>query len=390
MNSQFKNSRFGTLLYVFLIAIVALVTILIFWYMLFGYKIGTYSEDTLLGSVYLGGLHQEEVNEKIEDKYVDWLHDDSIVYELTYQGYNYEFRRDLFSFNIDLSMARLIDGETNELVVEYQQNGNDRENTIQEIQELPFLADVIDNVDIETLVNDILIDAGLMKTYSSKKVEDYLKNETASDVVINEYTFELPGSYNGTSLINSLEEQYGNTTIVIDENQLFDFITELSEGMSVADMSVLSKGVIGVLLESNFNLHEVHYDYVVDPQLYDLEDFVLAGRNVKVENDKSFSFHNPNDSAYKLVVNYNEADNELTVQLVGLPFVNTYIADPVEIPVPFTVKYSIYVDPSPGEDGLLVLVEREVYDINGEFVSSKEIKFEYYPPKPQYTNNSES
>ena len=165
MNSQFRNSNFGSVLYIGIIIIIALGLVIISWYMFAGYKIGTYSEDTILGSVYIGGLREEEIDERVYDREDRWKEDETIVFELTYQGYSYEFDRDLFFFNLPLSMTILKDGETNKLIAQYQdtETSNDRVDVIEEIQELDFLAHVEGNIDYETLVTDILNDAGLMK-----------------------------------------------------------------------------------------------------------------------------------------------------------------------------------------------------------------------------------
>jgi len=150
--------------------------------MAFGYRLGTYSENTVIGSVYLGGLQEDELERKVNQKIDIWLDDPTIVFELTYQGYSYEFDRNLIVFDIDGSQDNLVQGKTNELIAEYQMNEtrDDYQNVSDEISDLPFLQGIIDNVNIDAIINDILDDAGLMKTFSSKHVEDYLIDQESS------------------------------------------------------------------------------------------------------------------------------------------------------------------------------------------------------------------
>ena len=46
-----------------IVIIIGAASIFIFWYMFNGFKAGTYTENTLLGSVYLEGLDESEVAE---------------------------------------------------------------------------------------------------------------------------------------------------------------------------------------------------------------------------------------------------------------------------------------------------------------------------------------
>ena len=87
MNSQFKNSNLGFIIYAALIGIIAAATFFMIWYMLIGYKIGTYQPDTRLGSVYIGGLRENEIFERINNKVDDWYEDEYVLFEIKYQDY---------------------------------------------------------------------------------------------------------------------------------------------------------------------------------------------------------------------------------------------------------------------------------------------------------------
>ena len=88
MNSQFKNSSLGTYIYAFLILIMTAAVVFIFWYMYSGYKMGTYAENTVLGSVYVGGLREDDVDPLMNTRIDRWLGDETVLFEATYQGYS--------------------------------------------------------------------------------------------------------------------------------------------------------------------------------------------------------------------------------------------------------------------------------------------------------------
>lgn len=385
MNSSFRNSNLGFLLYALIIFMISTVLVLITWYMLIGYRNGTFSENTIIGSVYLGGLREEDVDAKVNERVDIWLDDPTIVFELTYQGYTYEFDRTLFDFDVQLSKDILVDGTHNELIVKYQtsSDGNDRNDRLMvhnEIYNLPYLEEVKDNIDIETLINDVLSDAGYMKTFSSKAVEEYLIVPEDSYVVLDSIIVELSDGMHAVNILSGIEDVYGDHYIDLDSNELFDIQVQLGSELTDQILTILSRGMLKLAHETNFNIHDVNYipKYTTDGHTADTFYF---GYNTYIDrdNDYTFSLYNPNNSIYSYLIEDN-GDDTLTISLVGLPFVNTItVPDPiVKEPIPFVVyeqDEGPYVD---GQLGYVVSVVRTITDIDGFVVSEKEIVFEFY------------
>lgn len=386
MNSQFKNSSFGSILYIGIIVIIALGLIIISWYMFAGYKIGTYSEDTILGSVYLGGLREEDIDERVYERIDLWSNDETVMFELTYQGYTYEFDRDLFDFNLELSKEILKDGETNELIAQYQDTGTDRADTIQEIKDLPYLLDVAENIDIEKLVNDILDDAGLMKTYSSKAVEDYLVDISLSQEDISSIFFHVPDGVDVDLMIQSIVTVYGDEYIVISKRELFDIVEKLGDNLNDAEMTIISSAMLELTLSTNFSIHEVHYrPYISSP--YTITDYPFFGRNtsVNVVVNKSFSIYNPNDSDYMFRLEKVSGDTA-EISLVGLPFVDTIEITRNKTQISFITQYTDNDGLiQNGSNGVIVVVDRTITNIYDVEIYKKDIIFEFYPPVTKIT-----
>jgi hypothetical protein len=381
MNSQFRNSNIGSIIYIGIIIIIALGLIIISWYMLAGYRIGTYSEDTILGSVYLGGLREDDITLKVNQRTDRWVQDETIVYELTYQGYSYEFDRNLFFFNLELSKEFLRDGETNELIAEYQQDSSDRVDTINEIYNLPFLADIKDNIDYDTLVSDILEDAGFLRTYSSKAIEDYLIDPTLAIEDISSIEFHIPEGINVDTFVQSVTQEYGEEYITIESKVLFDMIEELGDSLNDVEMTILSSAMLELSLATNFSIHETHYVPFIDAE-YTVDDYPYFGRNTAVNKivGNSFSIYNPNTSDYKFKLEKVDEDTA-RLTLVGINFVDTIVAEKEMTEIDFITQYTDNDDLlQEGSNGMIVVVYRTITNLYGEEIYNKEILFEFYPP----------
>lgn len=382
MNNQFRNSNFGSILYISIIVMVALGMIIITWYMLVGFRTGTFAEDTILGSVYMGGVPKEELEQRVYDRIEDWKEDETVVFELTYQGYTYEFDRELFFFDIPLSKSYLQEGETNDLIVYYQDTGTDRQDTINEIKSLPFLIDVKENINYDDLLADIMDDAGLLKTYSSKAIESYLVDPDLNVEELGSVEFHIPEGFTVDLMIESIQAIYGDEYIDVNSKELFDVVESLSNELSGTEMNILSSAMLKLIWSTNFSIHEVHYDPLI-PAGYDLETYPDFGSNAEIDTGVgySFSFYNPNDSKYSFKV---EAVNENSARLtlLGLPFVNTITYEVVESDIPYITQTTDYDDDiQTGREGKIVIIHRVITDINENIINEKDIIFEFYPPK---------
>jgi hypothetical protein len=353
-----------------------------------GYKIGTYSEDTILGSVYLGGLREDDIDERVYNREDEWKGDESIVFELTYQGYSYEFDRNLFYFNLELSKDFLKDGQTNELIAQYQdtEDSSDRTIVLDEISNLPFLAHVKDNVDFDQLVTDILDDAGLMKTFSSKDVEDYLIDESLSVVDISSIEISIPDGVDVDLMITGIQGVYGDEYIDLNSKELFDIIEQLGANLNDSEMTILSSAMLELALETNFSIHEVHSKTDIGKDI-DFNDYELFGRNTQVNKvvEHSFSLYNPNESTYMFKVEKVDSDTA-RLTLVGLPFVDIIVATKTQTSIEYISQFTDNDELlQVGRDGMIVVVSRVITNVDEEVIYDREIIFEFYPPVTEIT-----
>ena len=353
-------------------------TIFVIWYMTAGYKLGTYAPDTRLGSVYIAGLTEEEVTPRLYEKIDYWYNDETILFELEYQGYKYEFDRNLFYFDIDESLHLINDGQINTISIYYQ--GTDRESVVSAISSLEFLNGVIDNVDLEALINDILVDASLMKSFSIKNIEDYLIAPEISVEELSTTNLIVPEGVELDEVVASVLEKYPDGKIIVEKESLFDILEIFGDNMNDAEMTVLASGMLSLILETNFIVNEVHYKPTIEFEQYTLENYPYYARNTHIAEviNESFSFYNPNASEYYFMLN----DETGAMSLSGLPFEYDIVVEVNKTDLPYFTEGTLNVDYlQPGHEGVIVEVTRVIYDLEGNIVSpEKIILFEFYPP----------
>ncbi len=380
MNSQFKNSSLGFYLYATIIVFIAVASIVVFWYMITGYKLGTYPEDTILGSVYIGGLKEDDVKSKVESRIGRWLNDDTVVFELTYQGYSYEFDREIFFFDIDLSQKNLSKGETNILFANYQ--GTDRDTVLNDIDALPFLDGLQENIDMDLLITDILADAGLMKSYSSKNIEDYLIDIDLSSKSLERTILRVFDGIDVDDFITKINLVYPEGKIITKSKELFDIVDIFGDEMTDNEMSVLSTGIMDLLLATNFNINEVHYNPNFDHSLYTVNDYPYLSHNAKINRviNQGFSIYNPNDSDYIFTIEKVD-ETHVLITLTGLEFVDEISVSTIISPVSYITQATN--DPDilqNGYNGAIVEVTRLIVGVDGNVKYNSVIVFEFYPP----------
>jgi hypothetical protein len=360
-----------------------LATAFVVWYMAAGYRIGTYESGTRLGSVYIGGLTQEEVIPLMDERITYWYNDDTVVFQMKYQGYTYEFDRDLLLFDLQESTQKINQGEDNTLFVYFQ--SEDLDNIRSDIENLPYMQNVIDNVDLNSLFKEVLYDASMMKSFSSKNVEDFLIDKDLSTEVVRSVDFKVPEGVLIDNVINTINANFTDGKILIPSNQLFDVIAILGDQLNDQELTMLSTAMLGTILETNFIINEVHYNPVIDFTTYTIDNYPYYGRNTEINRivDNSFNFYNPNVFEYYFTIEKTD-DYHGKVLLNGLPFEYDINVQVNKTEIPYIVQKTNKVDLlQEGYNGVIVEVNRVITDVYGNEVSDKNIVFEFYPPVAQ-------
>lgn len=381
MNSQFKNSNLGFVIYAALIAIITAATFFMLWYMLLGYKVGTYDADTRLGSVYIGGLREDQVFSRVDEKVDYWYNDDTILFEVKYQGYSYEIDRNVIFFNLDTKTYSIAAGETNELYVSIQLA--DQETIKEDIMNLPYTQEIKDNIDLQRLIMDILHDASLMKSYSGLNIEEYLVDSSLDETEIVSVPIDLPQGLTFTELNDKVNATFEDGKIVVPEKGLFDVIGTFGETMGDIEMNIMSTSMLKAIHQTNFIVNEVHYNPYIDFGRYTIASYPYYGNNTTINEviGYGFSFYNPNEVMYYFEL---EEDGEnVYLNLIGLPFEYDIEIEINDVYLDFTEQSTKDVTLlQEGHQGVIIEVVRTITDKYGVSEESL-IIYEFYPPIKQ-------
>lgn len=382
MASQFKNSNLGYYLYAAIVVIIGAASLFVFWYMVTGFNIGKYDENTIIGSVYIGGLTEEEAEDKVRGRIEDWLEDERVLFEARYQGYSYEFDRELIFFDIDSSLSDINDGSTNPLYVSYSETA--LAEIFQEFESEPWMEGLEDQFALELLINDILDDASGMKTFSSKQLNDYIIDEDGFRDVLYVGNLEVPDELQGqeldaTVLLAKLNTLYPEG-IVIEGKDYFSVLEGFDDTFTRSELSFISSLFLEVIPHMPFTIHEREYFVDQTSDIYDINTYPFFGRNAIVQRtyDIDFSFENNTHCAF--YIEFETAGNFFNITVSGAPMIN-------EISVEREIIYYDYDtrttnDPNQvrsGTDGVIVMINRTITDIFDTVIEEDLVIYEYYP-----------
>lgn len=384
MFRQFRNSNIGYYLYSALVLLIGAASIFAFWFMITGFNLGVYSENTFIGSVYIGGLDEREAEQKLRDRINAWYDDEEIIFEAVYHGYTYEFDRNEITFDVEESMDNIRDGRASELIVFFPEDL--RPAILDEIRRTPFMneieARVADPFDLELLLDDMLASAANMDLFARRRFEDYVYPETESVFfgVVNTSTRTPDASLHPTvdvlALHDKLLEHFEDGSFHINPRSRLSMLETMPESLSRQELSYVSSLLMDLIFATPFDFKYTQSPIHPDDEFY-------YGRNVQVRRlaDQDFAFENCMDAQF--TVTFSVANDALLFSLEGAPFLDdiTVTSPPEIILLPYgtiTVTNPEFV--RDGVNGRIVVRTRIINDLSGALVSEQEIINERYEP----------
>ncbi len=334
---------------------------------------GTFGDGTKIGPVDVSGLEKSEAEMKLADAAADW--DESAGFSLELQPEVRPFT-EAVSIDVEASIKSAQHGKSNRPVVILQ------EKSIEQTAASLNAGNEAFHYNLAKLREQIVEDAALLKsgtyTYNLLSYIDMEKTEkqVVSSATISGLAAEMPflNEYMktgekvtippGSSF--SVLETYGNKGEPGGKDQYLSTIS-----------SVLYRAVAG----TNFQVTERHISDTAP-------DGSLLGYEAKIIPDQlDFVIFNPNSVPYDITFELSEDD--LTVDITGIPFVFRYEARQGEKKVygPKTITHysslltngekKVVREGSEGYTIQLLRIERKP---SGEMVSEEVLDEDYYPP----------
>ncbi|MFP4287332.1 MAG: hypothetical protein ACLFRI_06485 [Candidatus Izemoplasmataceae bacterium] len=378
MASQFRNSNLGYYLYSAVVILIGAASIFVFWFMIAGFNLGRYPENTFIGSVYIGGLTEDEAEEKLRNRIEDWLNDERVVFEVNYQGYEYELDRELLFYDISRSMNNIEPGQTNVLFVSFDDSV--RSQILFELEQQAFMSGLQDQFDLETLLDDFISDGARMRTFSSKNLNRYILIEDNLYDIIYETNVETPSSVSASTLNDKLLTLYPSGELTIDSRSSFSVLEAFDETFTNDELSFLSTVLIDVVSHSHMTLFEYNYLPQV-PNEFTIDNYPYFGRNVLVHRSQGLDFSFENNALESFTIEFEQSGDFITARLIGAPLLNEITVDRnytyIDYPTQTTQNPSLT---QPGVRGVIVEVTRTMHNLEGEIISQETIITEYYAP----------
>lgn len=330
-------------------------------------------EGTKIASVSVEGKTKNEAMKLLDERLTKWLDETTITLKYKEKEETLNLL-DCFNFDIETSVSKAKQSVSNPAVVKV----NSLDSALNNISKT-LLEDKL--LDMDKL-NSKLLEIAQMLTIGNYqiKLEDFLKDTSPiKSVAIQEATMDFGSS------IQEIEP-FLNKSIEIKGQSQFSFINFLKdehlESLSSSLLSKMATSIYEVILPTNFSIIERHISN-------ELPDYAELGFEAKVNPNKNIDlvFANPNETSY--TIEFIKKGNSVKTVLKGSELLNEYkiITSGQQTFKPRTIKqYNPLLNPSQievkaeGKEGLLIKVNREIYDENGMLVKKELISEDFYPP----------
>lgn len=369
-------------------------------------KITTYSSDTTIANISVGGLYYNEARSTLSQEAFNWQRTAKIT--LTYQKEAIaSVNPSIFSININRSIHELKDGQNNKLYVDI----------IQERYPNYFetlLADYVEKLqysqfDLERLQADLLRKVEKLNYMIEVDLgayiagyEDYRKSDES---IIKSITLPNLTQNEMQSFLQRFTNLVPEQMIILPGKSQFSLlaynqslIETHSYGFNDQELSLIGTGIYELILYTNFqNIHKHISDDVRKKADYAKDGFEVL---INTEAKKDFTFYNPNPMPYYIKIT--TINNQLTFELRGVPFLHEIeiIGHDEKSVIPAEYIYSVNKDQiepikivQAGVDGFRIIIWRKTTVIvnDEEKVYLDKIYEDIYNSKPHYVStNSEA
>lgn len=375
MFNAFKNSDLAYYLYMAFVIILGIGSLVIFYFMVTGFNIGVYNPNTIVGNVYIGGLNEEEARQKVNSSVTEWFNDEEISYEIGYQGYYLEIDREIFEVDVNASFSNISEGTRNPLSIEIS---DDDLNVLEdELLNQQFMDGLENTFSFGSVIESVLNDARELKQFSRHQLNQHLVDESFNNQVINHVS--VPGylDTNISTIISNLEAENPDRVFELNSHEIFSVLEQMPQTISSDGLNTIGAGLLDLILPTEIEVHTLNYNML----LREVETNPFSGRSVLINRNQNIDFRIENITYIDYEIYFYETDDgDLGLELRGEPSLNSINLEREEIVLDYQPAPTGSTVTREGQDGMIILITRNVNDIYGENKSSTLKVFEYYEP----------
>ncbi|MCF2646721.1 VanW family protein [Niallia circulans] len=331
-----------------------------------------YPINTSVAGIRIGGLTELEAKNMLENHLIGWKA--NAIYEFQYKEKTVQISNDIFVFDVEETLKNITENSANDFVV------NVREEVLQtELEQYNSFS--MEDIDIDLFKSALLEAASILQVDKKIAVEEYFASYVSGKDLLNTVEMTVPDQIE--ELENVIPTIKEITILPKTTFSLLGLLEDVNQkGVKDETVSILATGIYQLVLQTNFDIRERTISK-------ELPDYVDVGYEAKASfrDQLDLRFTNPNEHAYIIALKVEE--NQLILQLKGQEFPNHYeivIEEKEEYEPKTIVQFDSLLEgdqvkvKQEGNNGISVVVIKEVLDKNGDQVKRESIATDYYPP----------
>lgn len=331
-----------------------------------------FDDHTYVGPFNISNTKPKNAKSKLANDFTELQSKIEVNYH--YQDHHFEVPTEVFSFDIDATIASAQSGEDNPIIVRVSREGL----TTVLRQELPFLALSDESIDAIAAGTEKELETGIMPR--NIYITDYLNSNAMPVEKVASAVYSIDGI--STAFLNGLKALDGKTVGAFESVSLAELLTSTEIGvLSDEESTILASLVYSAILQTNFTIDERNISAV-------LSSTIQPGFEATLDfpANLDFRFTNPNKSSFTLRAESERGEIQFWIE--GNPLYYEYEPEISEVETyqPRTVvQYSAFVSTGQvnvkdeGKDGISAVVSRTVKR-DGQLIDSTRIAKDFYAP----------
>ncbi|MBD7983023.1 VanW family protein [Sporosarcina sp. Sa2YVA2] len=331
-----------------------------------------FNDHTYVGPFNISNTKSKNAKSKLASDFTELQSNIEVNYH--YQDHHFEVPTEVFSFDIDATIASAQSGEDNPIIVHVSREGL----TTVLRQELPFLTLSDESIDAIAAGTEEELETGIMPR--NIHVTDYLNSNAIPVEKIASSIYSMDGI--STAFLNGLKALDGKSVGAFESVSLAELLNSTEIGvLSDEESTILASLVYSAILQTNFTIDERNISAVLSSTIQPGFEATLD-----IPANLDFRFTNPNKSSFTLRTD--SSGGEIQFWIEGIPLYYEYEPDINEVETfqPRTVvQYSAFVSKGQvtvkkeGKEGISAVVNRTIKH-DGQLIDSIRIAKDFYAP----------
>lgn len=331
-----------------------------------------FDDHTYVGPFNISNTKSKNAKSKLASDFTELQSNIEVNYH--YQDHYFEVPTEVFSFDIDATIASAQSGEDNPIIVRVSREGL----TTVLRQELPFLTLSAESIDAIAEGTEKELETGIMPR--NIYIADYLNSNAMPVEKVASSVYSIDGI--STAFLNGLKALDGKTVGAFESVSLAELLNSTEIGvLSDKESTILSSLVYSAILQTNFTIDERNISAVLSSTIQPGFEATLD-----IPANLDFRFTNPNKSSFTLRAESERGAIQFWIE--GNPLYYEYEPEISEVETyqPRTVvQYSAFVSKGQvivkkeGKEGISAVVSRTIKH-DGRLIDSTRIAKDFYAP----------